>query len=130
MLTVMDILTSSGKYPDREKDPSCTEEVRDNAQILCVRVNALLDELGLTATVSSGFRTPLANAAIKTAAKKSNHMKGCAVDLVDVHGHICNVITPKLLEQCGLYMENPGSTPTWTHLQTTAPHSGNRIFIP
>jgi hypothetical protein len=35
-----------------------------------------------------------------------------------------------LLQEIGLWIENPMWTPTWVHLQIVPPHSGRRIFVP
>lgn len=130
-VTLMDILTSSGKYPEREQSPECTGFVLVAAHTLSERVSALLWDLGMGAKVSSGFRTSATNGAAG-GAKKSAHMSGEAVDLEDPQGTIANAImaAPTLLEKHGLYMESPQHTKGWIHLTTRAPKSGNRIFIP
>lgn len=130
MITLDDLLTSSGKYPDRAKSPEVTDEVRKNGEELLRRVNALLKELGITnATVSSGFRTSDANKAIPNAAKRSSHMSGEAIDLAgkDI---LAAKITKELLIKHDLYREDTDDTPTWRHLQTRPTKSGNRIFKP
>lgn len=132
-VSLIDILTSSGKYPDRQYHASCTQEVKDNAQILANRLNMLFGALQLTGiTINSGFRTPEANAAIANAAKKSNHMMGLAADLADPDGKLDELFLQNLpqLETYELYLESPDSTPTWAHLQSIAPRSGNRVFKP
>lgn len=80
-ITAEDILTSSGKYPERRDKADA--EIRMNARILAAKVNLLLTDLGWTGrvTVSSGFRPPEVNAAVPGAAKRSLHMRGLAVDL-------------------------------------------------
>jgi hypothetical protein len=129
-VTLMDILTSSGKYPEREKSEECDGYVHLNAYELAARVSELLVSLGITSVkVSSGFRTAAANAAAKGSAR-SAHMTGEAVDLEDPNGAICNAIMadPFILSRTGLYMESPQHTPTWCHLQTRP--TKNRIFKP
>lgn len=118
MLTEQDILTSSGKYPDREASPECTVEVRVYAKQLCARVNALLTDIGWQgASVNSGFRTVAANRAAG-GATRSAHLTGEAVDLFDPRGKLQALITDELLEKHGLYREDPDRTPGWVHLQT------------
>lgn len=131
-VTGMDVLTSSGRYPEREQDPSCDAAVRANAEELAERVSKLLLEVDFhPARVSSGFRTATANAAAG-GAKKSAHMAGQAVDIADPAGSLCHSILryPHVLEMFDLYMENPQHSPGWVHLQTRRVKSGRRIFNP
>jgi hypothetical protein len=127
MITVEDILTSSGKHRDREQSPECTIEVRANAKELCDRVNGLLVRLGRATKVSSGFRTIASNKAAG-GASKSNHLTGKAVDLADPDGVLDGLITETLLTEFDLYREDPARTPTWVHLQIQRPSSGKRTF--
>lgn len=140
MITVSDILTSSGKYPDREK--LATPEVRMNADDLCKRLNKLLVLISYPTNlaplkVSSGFRPAAVNAGIAGAAKKSAHLVGLAVDFEGQA--LGNLIRTRQLGQepgyylraCGLFMEALESTPTWCHVdakpRTDRP---NREFKP
>lgn len=116
-----------------------TPEVENNAIELLKRVNAFLKDL-VTAVpaldkemkVSSGWRPAAINANIANAAKKSAHMTGEAVDLLDINQSIAKEIVkyPELLAKHDLYLENPNSTKGWVHLQTRRTKSGNRIFNP
>lgn len=124
MITLDDLLTSSGKYPDRAKSPEVTDEVRKNGEELLRRVNALLKELGITnATVSSGFRTSDANKAIPNAAKKSAHMRGMAIDIADPDQKIAKLVRKTqnnqgkkgIMGRHGVMMEKLEKTPTWAH---------------
>ena len=132
-LTLKDLLTSSGKYPDREKDASCTDDVKKNGQQLIDSVNALLKELNIDGVrVSSGFRTEAANIAAG-GAKKSLHMTGKAIDLEDPKGEIDEAIKkcPEILDKFGLWLEDPGHTPGWAHLDIGSRSARKvRIFIP
>lgn len=107
-------------------------EISANLDTLLVHVNKLLVYWGKPVKVTSGWRPAAINAATPGAAKKSNHMKGLACDISDndkALGKWCASNQDKLAE-CGLWMENNVSTPTWTHLQCVPPGSGNRVFIP
>lgn len=118
-ISLSDLLTSSGKYLDRPNSPECTTEVKDNAVILINKVNQLLEELAINSvSVSSGFRTSAANSALANSAKKSNHMIGKAVDIVDHNHELANKILarPDLLKKYSLWIEDIASTPTWCHL--------------
>ena len=48
----------------------------------------------------------------------SSHCRGDAIDIADVGHKIANQILakPELLKKYGLWIEDTGSTPTWTHL--------------
>ncbi len=120
-----------------------TNEVQVNAEDLIKRINKFLAELGvITSQVSSGWRPPSLNAKISNAAKKSHHMTGKAVDLVDSTGELGALIVkkeewleahgqPSLLEKHGLWLENPNVTPGWVHLDTgTRSPRPIRIFNP
>jgi hypothetical protein len=134
MLTVDDIMTSSGKYPDRAKSPECTQEVKDNAVRLIVAINSLLEDMGITeVVVSSGFRTLAANMALTNSAKHSLHMAGMAVDIEDKDGSLKTLIEskPDLLHTYQVWMENPNSCPGWCHLDIgIRADRALRIFIP
>lgn len=77
--------------------------------------------------VSSGYRPGHYNDAAK-GAPNSSHMQCQAVDFHDRDNKIKEWITEEILEQCGLYMEAPGSTPTWCHVQIRP--TKKRIFNP
>jgi len=143
MITRKDVVTGSGSYPEREKSPELTPEVLKNIDELLVRVNKLLADPALAAAikklgklkVSSGFRPSAINANIANAAKKSNHMTGESLDLLDDKDQsLAKAITKGLLIKYDLYMESPthtiGKLSNWTHLQTKKTLSGNRIFFP
>lgn len=131
-LKLEDLITSSGKYPERALSAECTQEVKDNGVRLLNAVNQLLVELQATdgITISSGFRTSEANSALPNSAKRSNHMKGLAVDLHDPENKLDTLFSENIetLEKYGLYLESPVSTPHWSHLQIVKTH--NNPFIP
>lgn len=102
---------------------------------LLTRVNALFSEaLGLPCELRSGHRTRAKTlsliAAGYRAALGGNHELSLAVDVADPDNIADNDITDELLASYGLYREAPLSTDTWTHLQSVAPKSGHRTFIP
>jgi len=105
--------------------------VRSNAADLAERVSRLLDHLGVTAAISSGFRTALSNSKA-AGSKNSAHLTGQAVDLADTTGTLAATITrdPGLLVTYDLYMENAYYTKGWVHLSTRPTASGRRIFTP
>lgn len=68
-------------------------------------------------------------------AQHSSHKEGLAVDRYDPHGDIdrwclMNSEVGGKLEQCGIYIEHPGSTVGWSHWTVRRPGSGNRVFLP
>lgn len=139
MITVDDILTSSGEYPDRPiKWPPTSEMLADAAEVVR-RVNLFLTMFGASRDVSSGYRPPEVNAATPGAAKNSHHMTCKAVDLRDKDGKLgaFALASVKRLEDCDLYLEHPIDTFTvkngkvtarWVHLQIVPPRSKRRIF--
>jgi len=119
-----------------------TDDIRSNAEVTVSKVNLLLfhatrDGVVLISTnkrnlVNSGWRPPAVNGATKNAAPHSHHMTGKACDVSDPTGSLDKwcLANPDELEAIGLWQESPASTPGWCHLQTLAPHSGHRVFIP
>lgn len=132
MITVDNILTSGGLYPERAEFASV--EVIANAAILVNRVNALLSELGLKEhiRITSGFRvTP------GKGAKKSAHLEGMAIDFSDPGHVIAHRITRQLLVKHKLRREDTdytksihqdGGDSCWTHIDCREPYG--TIFKP
>jgi hypothetical protein len=122
-----------------------TDVIVSNADALLDRVNGLLAraaeegvEPGVdpdTGTaVSSGWRPKLVNDVTPNASKTSKHVVGLAVDLCDTLperplARWC-LRNKEALKELGLWMEDPRWTPTWVHLQSEPPASGNRVFVP
>ncbi len=137
------MITLEDYFGPRLNHPEATEAMKGNARALLTKVNALLaaaQEAGAygrwinpaTKTAVSGwsgdggFRLQLS----ATGAPKSAHKRACAVDVYDPGGALDKWITDEILTQHGLYREHPDDTPTWCHLQITAPGSGRRTFKP
>lgn len=131
IIAPIDVLTSSGKYPEREQSEECTTSVRVNAADTSERTSKLLDHLGFTRKVTSGFRTRASNQKA-SGAKMSNHMRGCAVDIEDADGKLAQAILAdtSVLNTFDMYMECPQYTKGWVHLQIAPPLSRKRIFNP
>jgi uncharacterized protein YcbK (DUF882 family) len=99
-----------------------TLDVKMNALDLIKRVNNLLNALQIDCpVVTSGWR-PLAVNVKAGGAKRSLHMSGKAVDLLDLGqpGEVEKRILaePHLLLDFGLWMEAPDSTLNWIHLDS------------
>jgi len=133
VLTIVDIITASGRYPERLKSLDLTDDVIRNIHKLLAAVNAILKDLGMSRKVTSGFRPLAVNEEIPSAAKKSAHTEGLAADIEDVDGQLKGKILskPYLLSQYGLWMEDSASTPTWCHLDLKdRPERLIRVFKP
>jgi len=129
------MITESKFYKGRDKQfaAELTDEIRQNARTTIALANAMLEEAGvLDCEVSSGWRPAAVNAVTKGAAKKSNHMLGLAVDIVDIDGKLGKwaLSNLKVLERLGLWLEHPTATRGWLHVQTVPPRSGRRVFQP
>lgn len=113
----------------RDKEFPLTTELEANLTKLLVALNKFRSTYGKPMVVSSGYRPGKYNKAAG-GVKSSCHLTCEATDFRDIDGHIKAYVkaNPKVLEDCGLYMEAPESTPTWIHLQTRA--TANRIFKP
>lgn len=101
-----------------------------NLEDLIRKVNALGYQPPMRA--SSCLRSLKDQERINPKAMGSSHLYGCAVDIADPKGELKKWLETRYgeLVNCGLYMENPKSTPTWVHLQSYAPRSMSRIFNP
>lgn len=113
-----------------------------NATDLVSRVNKLLslyvaatgnpvETSAATGCVLSGPNAGFRPKTSKVGAANSSHKEGRAVDLADRTRKLKDWLmlpTHKSMELCGLYMEHPVDTPTWCHLTTRKPPSGNRVF--
>lgn len=99
-----------------------TDEIRNNAKDLCDRVGCLLVDIGTrSVSLSSGWRPAEINAKIPNASRKSLHMIGKAVDLIDTREkelYTAIAAQPHLLEKYGLWLEDGASTGGWVHLDT------------
>jgi uncharacterized protein YcbK (DUF882 family) len=126
------MLTADNILMGRDKAAPLTSELKENLEMLLEALNKFRAIYGKSMIVSSGYRPSAINAATKGAAKHSNHMICLAADIKDIDGCLDTycVNNIKILEQCGLWLENPDNTPGWCHLQCVPPKSGNRIFIP
>lgn len=143
-ITRQDVITSSGKYPERQNSPELTDEVIKNIDVLVEKVNALLEHIGWKekVVISSGFRPTSVNAQVKNAAKKSPHTMGMAVDIEQPKNdnRLAKVIMEfqerdGILTRLGLWMEDPqftvGSHTAWVHLDFLKRRDRpSRIFRP
>lgn len=115
----------------RIKVEDLTPQLKQNAEDMVEGANELLRHFGEYRRVNSGYRDLEAN---KKAggSMKSKHLTCQAVDLADRDGSLAKFCRAnlQLLELLGLYMEHPNMTRGWCHLQSVAPASGNRVFIP
>lgn len=115
----------------RDKSAPLTQQMEENLALLLTALNKFRKAYGKPLIVSSGYRPAAINAMVG-GAKASNHMRCLACDFKDVDGAIdafC-LANKALLVECGLFLEDPASTPGWSHMQVVAPKSGNRIFKP
>lgn len=131
-ITVDDVITSSGRYPDRANSPELTDEVKSNIEKLVDKVNALLNELNWEGgiSISSGFRPSAVNSKVKGAAKKSAHQTGEALDIMQPKNNNALGLAIRIIQnnqgvngilgKHGLMMESleatVGTSTSWTHL--------------
>jgi len=108
-----------------------TPKMEDNLLRLLAAVNIVRAVYGYPLYTSSGYRPKEVNEAVG-GSPKSKHMTCEAVDFHDRDGKFALWCLQHLdvLEQAGLYMEDPRYTVGWTHLSVAKPKSGKRVFIP
>jgi hypothetical protein len=126
------VLTDYWAGRDLEYAEYWKPEYELNAKELLTRVNGLLRALDRPgAVVRSGWRPPPINDKVG-GAPGSGHLTGRAIDLADSNRQLARIILRdySVLEAAGLFMEDPGETRGWIHLQLHPPKSGNRIFKP
>lgn len=111
----------------RDVEYPLTPELESNLVKLLEALNKLRALWKKPMVVTSGYRPGHYN---KSAggAKNSAHLTCEAADISDLGGELKKFCTPEILKKCGLYMEDPGSTPSWAHLQIRPTRS--RIFTP
>lgn len=125
--TVKELL-QAGSHKWQEKDVDAV--TLRNLEDLCRKVNQLCYEPPMYA--SSCLRSLADQKRINPKALGSSHLYGCAVDIADKNGRLALWLLSDIrrLEARGLWMEDPQYTKGWVHLQTYAPKSLNRVFIP
>ena len=111
----------------RDKEFPLSAELETNLSKLLEAVSKLEALYGKPMTVSSGYRPGFYNT--RAGGSPNSSHKFCeAVDLHDRDNAIKKWITVEILEQCGLYQEDPSRTKTWVHCQIRPTHS--RVFKP
>jgi uncharacterized protein YcbK (DUF882 family) len=135
----MNIITSDMRHPDRFN--SASSEVLNNATLLAEKLNLLLSEIEYDGPllIVSGYRPPEVNAKVG-GAKRSAHMTGEAVDLLDdkyqsLYHAIYAEGNGELLRKHGLFMENgaytKGQNTNWVHIDMKPRKDRkDRTFIP
>ncbi len=120
----------------RDKDSPIDDEMRTSAQHLLSKVNELLEHFykanpGSTRTITSGYRPAAINASVG-GAKKSHHQACRAVDISDQDRKLAKFCLDnlQLLDELGLWIEDPRWTKNWLHFQLVSPSSGKRVFVP
>lgn len=115
----------------RDKLAPLSSVLSANMEKLLIAANLIRDLYGKPLAVSSGYRPPTQNAAAGGAGK-SCHLTCEAIDFADPKGDLARWLLANMdiLEQARLYMESPMKTVGWVHLQTRAPRSGKRVFLP
>lgn len=118
----------SHKWQESEVDAVTLRNLED----LCRKVNKLGFQPARFA--SSCLRSLKDQQRVNPSAMGSSHLYGCAVDIGDADGRLTNwlktSVGKKALVDYGLWMEDSQYTKGWVHLQTYAPKSFNRVFIP
>ena len=127
------------KGRDVEFSHELTGEILDNAARTVAKVNALLNraDLGDVEMVNSGWRPSAVNDQTANSASHSSHLTAEACDVFDPDGALdkwCLAHIADLVD-LGLWVEHPGWTDGWCHLQTRPPGwppnpDGPRIYIP
>ena len=137
-------ISSAEYFGAKISHPDATPERVANATALLLSVNALLEEAQTvfrlqcdpdTGTLISGSKGGAGDGGFRLATSTtgkpgSPHRDGMGVDVFDPVEKLDDWITRKILIKYGLYREAPAFTKGWCHLQTRAPKSGNRSYIP
>lgn len=123
------MITPKEYLMDRDKDFPLDMLQATNMADLLSRINHLIASLKISTRVSSGYRPSAINKKIG-GAKMSTHTVCAGIDLYDPNGEIGKMLrsNTKILEEYGLFLENPDFTKGWVHLDTK--NRKNRIFNP
>lgn len=132
-------VTACNRYKDRLSHSELTDDLKTNIKAFLDKVNAFLYQLGIkTVDISSGWRPSEVNANTPGSAKKSAHMEGIAVDLMDDKDQKLAKLfasKPEVLRQYGFFLEDPASTigknTNWAHIDSKVrTDRPSRIFKP
>lgn len=119
---------------DKTYAKELTDDIQRNAEIIVAKTNELLARAARSDinTVNSGWRPQSVNDATAHSGAASKHITAQAVDLPDLDRTLADWCVDNLdvLDEIGLWMEDPRWTPSWVHLQSVPPKSGRRIYIP
>jgi hypothetical protein len=129
VITVDDVLTSDGKFPERAS--LADSNVKHRIEVLLPLVIEFLSHYGTRPEISSGYRDPASNAKAGGSAK-SAHCEGRAIDFKDPKGHLAAFARANkaLLAALKLYCEDPAYTPGWLHITDRPPRSRSIFFKP
>lgn len=111
------------------KGQTCPLELEANLADLLHKINILRGIYGQPMIINSGYRTPDHNRRIG-GARNSAHLYCQAVDFRDLSGKLKDWLMQNIcvLEELGLWLEDPSKTAGWCHVQTRPAKS--RVFIP
>ena len=109
-----------------------TQEVSDNIDKILIPLNIVRKRYAKPMYVSSGWRPLAINSRLSNAGKKSNHIKGLAVDFRDIDGALRKWVVDHIewLAGLGFYFEDFKWTNGWVHFQIVPPGSKRRVYIP
>lgn len=113
-----------------------TPKMAENLAILLSRLNVIRAAYGKPMIITSGLRSIEDMKRIYANASRipwgSQHIQGAAADIADRTGELAGWIKDnvKLLEEVGLWCEEPTMTRGWIHMQIYPPASGMRFFRP
>jgi len=128
-----DVTHATAMTPQIERNAFDTVE-RANKLLILARgfgIDTQVDQR-TKSNCSGGWRPPAVNRITPGAALNSKHLDARAIDLYDPDGDLDEwlLANPKILKDLGLWLEHPSATKGWSHVQTVAPKSGNRVFYP
>lgn len=116
MILIKDILMG------RDLEYPLNDEQGVNLKILHIAICKLVELYGKPVQLTSGYRPGHYNKLAK-GGSRSAHLTCEAVDLADKSRDLTNFCTDEVLEQCGLWMEDPNVARSWVHLQIRKPKS-------
>jgi len=139
MISLTDYLMGrDALYPEEFLEETRANAIRTVAKMNSLYAVAALDgcEPAMHPKVNSGWRPSAVNDATSNAAKRSTHITAEACDTSDPDGELDRWCLSHLdvLERIGLWMEHPGWTDGWNHLQTRPPGDppdpSKRVYLP
>lgn len=124
------MITLEEYYMGRDEEWPPNQDQIDNALKMVEALSLLEEACEFPLIITSGYRPTEINCFVAGASRGSLHAQCAAADLRDTNKKLSTFCLKNLeiLEEIGLWMEDPKSAKDHVHLQVYPPKSGKRVF--